>query len=275
MDNLIFCLNATVPIFAVILIGRLLRGRHFFAPQTLADIDRLSFKVLLPILLFRDIAAGRITEQFDLKFFLFCAGITTVYFFAIWLGAARLLPDKSMVGAFTQGAFRGSQAILGVAFVQNLYGDAGLVPLMIVASVPLYNIFSVLVLAVTAPAEQGRDHKGLAGRTLGGIITNPIILGILAGLPFSLLSVDFPDMVDKGLDMLAGCATPVALLSIGAGFEGAKALKSSAPPARQRSSNWWCCPRSFCPLRRGWAFAIRRWLPLSFCAARRARCPAM
>ena len=80
MDNLIFCLNATVPIFAVILIGRLLRGRHFFAPQTLADIDRLSFKVLLPILLFRDIAAGRITEQFDLKFFLFCAGITTVYF---------------------------------------------------------------------------------------------------------------------------------------------------------------------------------------------------
>ena len=43
MDNLIFCLNATVPIFAVILIGRLLRGRHFFAPQTLADIDRLSF----------------------------------------------------------------------------------------------------------------------------------------------------------------------------------------------------------------------------------------
>ena len=30
MDNLIFCLNATVPIFAAILLGRLLRGRHFF-----------------------------------------------------------------------------------------------------------------------------------------------------------------------------------------------------------------------------------------------------
>lgn len=89
MDNLIFCLNATVPIFAVILLGRLLRGRHFFSPQTLADIDRLSFKVLLPVLLFRDIAAGRITEQFDLKFFLFCAGITIVYFFAIWLGARQ------------------------------------------------------------------------------------------------------------------------------------------------------------------------------------------
>ena len=198
MDNLIFCLNATVPIFAIILLGRLLRGRHFFAPQTLADLDKLAFKVLLPILLFRDIAAGRITEQFDLKFFLFCAGITTIYFFAIWLGAAKLLPDKSMVGAFTQGAFRGSQAILGVAFVQNLYGDAGLVPLMIVASVPLYNIFSVLVLTVTAPQEKGIERRGIVSRTLGGIITNPIILGILAGLPFSLLSVDFPPMIAKG-----------------------------------------------------------------------------
>ena len=127
MDNLIFCLNATVPIFAIIVLGRWLRSKNFFTKQTLTDIDRLSFKVLLPILLFRDIAQGRITEQFDPVFFFFCAGATTVYFFAVWIGASIFLKDKSMVGAFTQGAFRGSQAILGVAFVQNLYGDAGLV----------------------------------------------------------------------------------------------------------------------------------------------------
>ena len=65
MDNLIFCLNATVPIFAIIVLGRWLRSKNFFTKQTLTDIDRLSFKVLLPILLFRDIAQGRITEQFD------------------------------------------------------------------------------------------------------------------------------------------------------------------------------------------------------------------
>ena len=229
MDNLIFCLNATVPIFAIILLGRLLRGRNFFSKQTLAEIDKLSFKVLLPILLFRDIAAGRITEQFDAKFFFFCAGVTALYFFAIWAGAALFLRDKSMVGAFTQGAFRGSQAILGVAFVQNLYGDAGLVPLMIVASVPLYNIFSVLVLTVTAPDARTADYHGVVRRTLRGIITNPIILGILAGLPFSLLSIDFPPMADKFLSMLGGCATPMALLSIGAGFEGAKAIKKLGP----------------------------------------------
>lgn len=204
--------------------------------------------MLLPVLLFRDIAAGRITEQFDLKFFLFCAGVTVVYFFAIWFGAAKLLPDKSMVGAFTQGAFRGSQAILGVAFVQNLYGDAGLVPLMIVASVPLYNIFSVLVLTVTAPDAKSVQHKGVVSRTLGGIITNPIILGILAGLPFSLLQVDFPPMLSKGLDMLAACATPVALISIGAGFEGAKAIKKLAPTCAATFIKLILLPAIFLPI---------------------------
>ena len=201
MDNLIFCLNATVPIFAIIVLGRWLRSKNFFTKQTLTDIDRLSFKVLLPILLFRDIAQGRITEQFDPVFFFFCAGATTVYFFAVWIGASLFLNDKSMVGAFTQGAFRGS----------------------------LYNIFSVLVLTVTAPDAQQADHRGLVGKTLRGIITNPIILGIFAGLPFSLLAIDFPPMLDKGLSMLGSCATPMALLSIGAGFEGAKAIKKLGP----------------------------------------------
>ena len=83
----------------------------------------------------------------------------------------------------------------------------------IVASVPLYNIFSVLVLTVTAPDAQQADHRGLVGKTLRGIITNPIILGIFAGLPFSLLAIDFPPMLDKGLSMLGNCATPMALLS--------------------------------------------------------------
>jgi hypothetical protein len=36
-------------------------------------------------------------------------------------------------------------------------------------------------------------------------------------------------MLDKGLSMLGNCATPMALLSIGAGFEGAKAIKKLGP----------------------------------------------
>ena len=70
-----------MPIFAIIVLGRWLRSKNFFTKQTLTDIDRLSFKVLLPILLFRDIAQGRITEQFDPVFFLFLRGCDDGVFF--------------------------------------------------------------------------------------------------------------------------------------------------------------------------------------------------
>lgn len=229
MDDLIFCLNATVPIFAIIVLGRVLRSASFFSLATLADLDKLTFRVLLPVLLFHDIASGRITEQFDPLFFFFCMGMTVFCFLACWVGGALFLKDKSMVGAFTQGAFRGAQATLGIAFVQNLYGSPGWVPQLIVATVPLYNIFSVLVLTATAPGTQELDLRAMVKRTAHGIITNPLIIAILAGLPFSILQIDFPSMLDKTLNMLGNCASPMALLSIGAGFEGAKAIKKLGP----------------------------------------------
>ena len=72
MDNLIFCLNATVPIFVLIILGKLLQRWHFFSPATMKDMDNLVFKLLLPISLFRSISSNSIAEQFDLRFFLFC-----------------------------------------------------------------------------------------------------------------------------------------------------------------------------------------------------------
>lgn len=227
MDSLIYSLNATIPIFAVIFFSYLLKRRGFFKEEFISGADKAIFKLFLPVLLFRDIASGRITESFDLKFFLFCMLSTVVYFFAIWLLAEMFCKDKSIIGAFTQGAFRGSLAVLGVAFIQNIYGNAGLAPLMIVAVVPLYNIFSVIVLTV-------RSNKKIAGQsmiktTLKGIVQNPIIIGIFLGLPFSIMQIQFPQVVSKTLDLLSAPATPLALVTIGAGFEGAKAIKKIKP----------------------------------------------
>lgn len=227
MDSLIYSLNATVPIFAVIFFSYLLKRRGFFSDGFISGADKVIFQLFLPVLLFRDIASGRITESFDLKFFLFCMLSTVVYFFAIWLLAEIFCKDKSIIGAFTQGAFRGSLAVLGVAFIQNIYGNAGLAPLMIVAVVPLYNIFSVIVLTV-------RSNEKIVGQnmikaTLKGIVRNPIIIGIVLGLPFSIMQIEFPQVLNKTLDLLSAPATPLALVTIGAGFEGAKAIKKIKP----------------------------------------------
>ncbi len=227
MDSLLFSLNATAPIFAVIFISYLLRRRGVLPDAFLQGADRFTFRVLLPVLLFRDIAGGRISEQFDARFFVFCVAATTIMFAAIWLGAELFLKDRDSIGAFTQGAFRSSLAIFGIAFAQNIYGDAGLVPLMIVAVVPLFNIFSVIVLTVRAP---DRAHGAGAMRMcVRGILTNPLILGIVLGVPFAVFQIDFPPIAESTLNYFAAMASPLALVTIGGGFEGTKALHKLRP----------------------------------------------
>lgn len=233
LSNFIFSLNSTLPIFLIIVLGWCLMKAGILTKEFNAAADKYVFKVALPVLLFEDIATANIRQDFDLKFFLFCMIATTIMFLGVWLLAVLFMKDKSMIGAFVQGSARGSAAVLGIAFVNNIYGDSGMAPMMIVAAVPLYNIFSVIILSVHSNNKEDMDRAHLVRSTLKNVVTNPIILGIVAGLPFSLLGIDITGAAFtipyKVVTNLANTATPIALLVVGAGFEGRKAIKKIKP----------------------------------------------
>ena len=107
-----------------------------------------------------------------------------------------LWKDRGIRGEFIQASYRSSAALLGIAFIQNIYGDAGLAPLMIIGSVPLYNMMAVVVLSFFQPEQRKRD-KLLWKKTLKGIVTNPIIIGIAAGLFWSALRIPMPYVIEK------------------------------------------------------------------------------
>lgn len=227
VENLIFSLNATLPIFLVMVVGGIL-GRLGFLPREFCKAsDKLTFKITLPIMLFLDMSDVDMRHDFQPKFVLFCFGATLISILVIWGLARALLRDKTIIGEFVQASYRSSAAVLGVAFIQNIYGDAGMAPLMILGSVPLFNIFAVLILMIEAPGEQRATPR--PGQLLYGVVTNPILLGIVAGTVFSLLPVELPTIADKTLNSLASLTTPLALLSIGASFEGTKALQKAGP----------------------------------------------
>lgn len=225
MDSLLFSLRATVPVFLLIVLGGLFRKAGLLDKAFCQTCDRLVFRVFLPVMLFCDMAATDLRANFDGAYLLFCAGATTVIFFTIWGGAKLLLRDKSLVGEFVQVSYRSSAAILGCAIIKGMYGSVGMAPLMILGSVPLFNIYAVLVLTLEGPqAGEGALSLRLKG-ALKDIAKNPIILAILAGLVPSLLGVSaFPPILDKTLGSLSALATPLALLSIGASFQGRRAL---------------------------------------------------
>lgn len=227
MENFLFSLNVTLPIFIIILVGGFLKRIGLLNDGFCAVADKLVFKVALPVQLFQDIAAMDIRADFSGKFVVFCMIATTCMFAATWILGAVFLKDKSMVGAFAQAAARGSAAILGIAFVENIYGDSGMTPMMIVAAVPLFNIYSVIILTVTS--SEGKFNGALVKKLLVGVVTNPIILGIAAGMVWSLLRLPMPVILSKSVHSIASTATPLALLVLGATFKGREALQKIGP----------------------------------------------
>ena len=229
MENFIYSINVTMPIFLVMVIGYILKQIGMLNDNFVTVANKFNFKVTLPFMLFKDIAGVDIKAVFDIKYVLFCAIVSTTCFWVVWGTAKLLVRDKTIRGAFVQSSFRGSAAVMGLAFIQNIYGSSAMGPLMIVSAVPLYNIFSVIVLTFEANDSTGIDKKAKIRQAGINICKNPIILSILAGLVVGLLGIQFPMLVNKTVSNVAQMATPLALITIGAGFEGRKALAKIAP----------------------------------------------
>ena len=230
MENLIFSLNATVPIFLMMLLGLLLKKIGWIDDAFAGKLNKFVFLVPLPVLLFNDLATVDFREVWDIKFVLFCFGVTIISI-AISTGISFLWKDKNIQGEFIQSSYRSSAALLGIAFIQNIYGNAGMAPLMIIGSVPLYNIMAVVVLSFFQPGRKGKLDIEVLKKTARGIVTNPIIIGILAGLIWSALQIPMPHILQKTVDSVGGMATPLGLMAMGASFDIHKAFAKIKPAA--------------------------------------------
>lgn len=229
MNSFIFSLNATVPIFAMMVIGNILKRMHLIDEHFASVANKFVFKVCLPCLLFSDLAVTDIRHHFDPEYVGYCFAVTLISILVIWYLARHLLKDKTSVGAFVQCSYRSSAAILGIAFIQNIYGTSGMAPLMIIGSVPLYNIFAVIILTLESNNEEISNNTHQIKATFLNVLKNPIIIGIFLGLLASLVNLKLPHIADKTIQNLAVMTSPLALISIGATFEGKKALAKIKP----------------------------------------------
>lgn len=225
MDALIYSLNATAPVFLVILFGYIIKRLGMVDDGFIDGANKLNYKITLPSLLLLDMMNMDIKAIFEVRYVLYCALVTTISFWGLWAIVKFVLKDKSMVGAFVQGSFRSSAAVLGTALIVNIYGDAGFAPLMLIGCVPLYNIYSVIVLTFESRSKQDKNIK----KAFVEILKNPILIGIFSGMLFSVLDVDFPHIIDSTINNFAKMATPLALIAIGAGFNAGEAIKKVKP----------------------------------------------
>lgn len=265
MENFLFSINVTIPIFLVILLGFFLRKIGILTEGFVSAANKYVFVIALPVMLFRDIATSDILIQARGSFIFFCMFVTIAMFLIVWLISWLCLKDKSMVGAFAQAAARGSAAILGVAFVENICGNAGMAPLMIVSAVPFFNILSVIILTFSADlgkeklGQSGKEDKKKRSATIKkafiNILKNPIIIGIFLGIPFALLQIKLPVIMTRSIQYVSQTATPLALLAIGAGFDKNEAMTRVKPACAAAFIKLVALPAVFLPLAAKFQFA--------------------
>ncbi len=222
IENLRFSLNASVPIVLMMIFGYICRKIDLLDDHTTAKLNKFTFRAALPALLFMDLSTADFRAVWDGKLVGFCVivtflsvGIAVVYSF--------FHKDKCERGEIIQACYRSSAAILGIAFVKNIYGESLMAALMIVGTVPIYNIIAVAVLAATSPEKKGESKKELFLDTVKGVVTNPIIIGIAAGILWSLLKIPQPAIMSKTISYMGNMATPLSLIALGASFKTSEA----------------------------------------------------
>ena len=221
LDNLLYSINAIFPIFLLVILGAVLGKCGKMTTSFTEAADWLVFKVALPIMLFLEIARCELSENVDLKLILFLIVSVTSSFLIVSVIVALAVRDNSKRGALIQGICRSNFAILGVPLAVNMFGEVGgqAIAVAMPFVILMFNSYSVVVLSVFTEKKENKFTKKTLLGILKNVVTNPLIIGVLLGVPFMLFHIELPSFVNKTLTYLSNLTTPLALLSLGANFK--------------------------------------------------------
>ncbi len=220
LSNLSYSINAVLPIFLLVVVGAFLNKWNKVNASFTEIADWLVFKIGLPIMLFLEVAKSRISDGLDLRLIVFLVISVTCCFLLVSVFAALLMRDRTKRGAFVQGMCRSNFAILGVPLAENMFGNEGTQAIAIVMPfvILMFNTYSVILLSVFSNSSDHKLDKKAVQGILKNIVTNPLILGVLLGLPFMLFELPLGTALNKTLQYLSNLTTPLALISLGANF---------------------------------------------------------
>ena len=214
MENLIISFNVVLPLFICIALGYFLRRIHMYDTDTLNKINKLCFKVFLPIYLFNNIYTTDLSSAFNGKLILFAVCGLLCFFCILMLVVPKLESADAKRGVMVQGIYRSNFALFGLPVAISLCGEGNIGPtsLLVGLLVPVYNVLSVVAL------EFFRGGKPNVKKMLKGIVTNPLILASLLGIVFYFLNIKLPYAVEKSVTDLGRVATPLSLVALGGSF---------------------------------------------------------
>lgn len=226
-------INSIVPIFLLILLGKILQKTEFLPDVFFKSLSRFVFWFALPSLLISSISKAEIDFPTISKIIaLFTIGTLLSLAFAWAISKILKLPDPK-TGSFIQGAFRGNGAFVGLPVIVYTLSDfdanAELLGTIVLA--PVVVIFNILAVTVLLRYGKGGQSAGDSIATFFlQLVKNPLIMACIIGITLNLLGLEIPRFLNRSLEALGRAALPLILMSIGASLAVEK-LKGAASPS--------------------------------------------
>ncbi|WP_349572058.1 AEC family transporter [Azotobacter salinestris] len=217
-------LGITAPVFAMLFLGVLLRRLGWIDVAFINTASTLVFKGTMPTMLFLAILKADLDTALQPVLLGYFALASLGGFLLAWAWSLWRCPRADR-GVYVQGAFRGNNGIVGLALATSMYGDYGLSlgGVLAGAVILVYNTLASVVLALYSPNAR-TDPWSIAKSVLG----NPLIIGVLAAIPFAYWHVGLPAWLLTSGDYFAQMTLPLALICIGGTISLAALRESGA-----------------------------------------------
>lgn len=211
---MVILLNSLFPVFALLLLGNVLKRWEITTDQFLKTSDKLVYFIFFPVLLFWKI--GSAPADYGAQKNLYIATIIAVLIvFVLSTISLKLFRISDFqAGSYSQSCFR-FNTYVGVAIVLTALGDEGIqyFGILIGIIIPMINVLVVSVLIWHSGGDYSSEKRLKV--LLKALISNPLILGCAAGIAYALTINEFPTFLDNTFSLMSMITLPLALLSIG------------------------------------------------------------
>jgi malonate transporter and related proteins len=204
-----------VPVFSLIALGAVLRRFALLSADGWAALERLTYFVLFPPLMFMSIVEGSFAGDEALKLGVALAG--TVAFMAILMLLAR--PVVAKTGAQFSSVFQAGirwNGYVALGVIAGLHGEGGvaLAAVGFAVLVPINNVMSVLVLSRYA----GHTPTPFLG-VIRLLLTNPLIVSTVLAVILVRMGVRVSEPVGDTLNLLGDATVALGLICVGAALD--------------------------------------------------------
>jgi len=215
MQHIILGVSVVFPLLFFMLVGFYIRKRSLLHEDGFQKLNSLVFRLFMPIMIFLNGATIELDAIFtEENVLVLIISILGVFFFVglSLLIAKKTIPQIEKRAVIVQGIYRSNLILYGIPVISTIYDGAsiGLVSLMIICIVPLYNILAAFILGNATQ----RENHFLA--LLRQAFTNPLVIAAILGVVYNLISGGFAiPLIWEALTQLGRLATPLAFIVLG------------------------------------------------------------